>query len=118
MTLRSGGYSTGEYDDENLQNYLLVQLLFQRLLFQRLLLKVEKYGIKGLLHAWISQFLQNRSMSVCVRGCLSDKASVQSEVPQGSVMGPIPFLIYINDIVKEVDLTLSFLVMILRCGPV
>ena len=63
-----------------------------------LLSKINNTGICGPLFDWISSFLTNRTQSVIVDGCLSEPKPVLSGVPQGTVLGPLFFLIYINDI--------------------
>ena len=55
-------------------------------------------GIRGILLNWFTLFLQNRSQEVIVEGMNSSSCNVTSGVPQGSVLGPVLFLMHVNDI--------------------
>ena len=61
------------------------------------------YGIVGNILNWITAFLSNRSQIVRVNGAYSKSSQVISGIPQGSVLGPILFVIYINDLPDAVN---------------
>jgi len=65
--------------------------------------KLYVLGVRGLILEWFKTYLVGRKQYVCVNGCDSSLLSVQTGVPQGSVLGPILFLIYINDMSRSSD---------------
>ena len=75
---------------------------------KRLLWKLDNVGgLKGGLLKWMEDFLSNREMRIVIEDCKSEWCSVKSGVPQGSVLVPVMFLVYANDMTKRVNSYMS-----------
>ena len=87
--------------------YLDFSKAFDKVPHQRLLKKFEAHGIQGKILGWVEAWLRDRRQRVVINNTSSEWEKVLSGVPQGSVLGPVAFIIFINDLEKVVDSILS-----------
>ena len=81
---------------------------FDKVAHEKLILKLHQYGIRGDTLNWIKDFSDNRKQTVVINGINSDVVPVSPGYPQGSLLGPILFLAYINDLPEQVKSRVRF----------
>jgi endonuclease/exonuclease/phosphatase family metal-dependent hydrolase len=96
---------TDELDKGNIVDVIFLDFkkAFDKVPHTRLICKLRHYGFSGSILLWIESFLQGRTQRVVYQQTHSDWREVKSGVPQGSVLGPILFIIYVNSLPNQVE---------------
>ena len=92
--LDNGSFACGVFVD--------LEKAFDTVNHKILLSKLDHYGIRGRANEWVKSYLSNRDQFVNLNNCTSSKNSIKCGVPQGSILGPLLFIIYINDMNKAI----------------
>lgn len=100
---------TSEWNERNSIDviYLDYEKAFDRVPIKRLIYKLEHFGLRGKLLSWIEDFLSNRKFRVRVGEQQSEAYNVLSGVPQGSVIGPVAFSLFLTDLKAVMELSFT-----------
>ena len=98
LTLMDAVIGALERGDYTIGVFLDFSKAFDTVNHQILLRKLDFYGIHGIANSWIKDYLSNRTQTTTVNGHSSEIKYINCGVPQGSILGPLLFLVYINDL--------------------
>ena len=102
----SKALDTGEYE---VGVFFYLKKAFDTVDHNILLAKLKQYGIRSNTHSWFESYLSNRKQYVEYNNFKSDTKTIAHSVPQGSILGPLLFIIYMNDFSRSSDLLFSIL---------
>ena len=88
--------------------FLDISKAFDKVWHDGLIFKLKQNGISGSMFKLLANYLNNRKQRVVLNGSCSDYSEIESGVPQGSVLGPLLFVIYINDLERNIKSNINF----------